>query len=68
MSAPTVTCPTCGQPWPNRSGRVCGLCHLPIGRHHRWHTVGSVVQHHDCANPTLAAAAPSSQLLIEAAP
>lgn len=49
----SVQCPTCGQPWPETPGRVCFACKKPIGIHDRWHILGSVVQHRDCADPTL---------------
>lgn len=47
------TCPTCKQPWPERRGRICSECQLPIGAHHRYHFVGSSVRHRDCEDPKL---------------
>jgi len=48
------SCPTCGRPWPDRRGRICSLCELPIKQYDRWHFVGARVQHRDCQDPTLA--------------
>lgn len=45
-------CPTCGQPvgrW--KPARVCGLCHQPMRRGHKWQIVNSTIQHRDCQNP-----------------
>lgn len=41
--------------------RVCGICQKPIRRHDKWTTVGSVIQHKDCSNPTLSTNAPQPQ-------
>lgn len=54
-------CPTCGQNWPDRQGRVCSACGLPIGKHHKYRFVGSTVQHRDCKDPTLAGVAAALQ-------
>lgn len=46
-------CPTCGQPWPDRKGRICAECDKRIARHDRYQFVGSKVQHRDCSDPQL---------------
>lgn len=45
------SCPTCGRPWPPAEKRVCGECHLPILKHHKFSFHGSVVKHRDCSQP-----------------
>ena len=67
-------CPACGQKLPDRRGRICSLCELPIKQHDRWHFVGSRVQHRDCEDPQLAKlteanqAATAAQSELEATP
>lgn len=46
-------CHACGQALPQRGGRVCSLCELPIALHDRWKFVGARVQHKDCHDPKL---------------
>jgi len=43
-------CPTCGQVI-KREGRKCHGCGMPIRRHDKFFFDGSIVRHHDCANP-----------------
>lgn len=57
-------CPTCGQVLPKKLGRICGLCNNSIGKHERWHIVGSVVQHRDCANVEMLDAPPEHQPML----
>lgn len=65
----TSTCPTCGQPWPDKAGRVCALCGQKIGGRDKWEFVGAMVHHKDCANPTLSGTIPAPQpRLIEEKP
>jgi len=54
-------CTHCGQPMPRKPGRICGLCHGPIGLRDRWHILGSLVQHVDCANPRMEQNQPEPQ-------
>jgi predicted amidophosphoribosyltransferase len=63
-------CPTCGQNWPDRQGRVCSLCGSKIGSHHKYRFVGSTVQHRDCSDPKLDKHTKTQQdsLLTEAQP
>lgn len=60
-------CPTCKQPWPERRGRICSECQMPIGKHHRYHFVGAQVRHRDCADPELSGTtqAPQPRLIEE---
>ena len=46
-------CPACGQTLPDRRGRICSECQLPIGSHHKFYFVGSRVRHRDCDDPKL---------------
>lgn len=46
-------CPTCGRNWPERAGRICSLCGVKIGLHHKFRFIGSRCQHRDCNDPTL---------------
>jgi len=61
-------CPTCRQPWPPKTGRVCSLCNMPINRHDRYHFVGSRVQHRDCEDPDLSKLTAANRLAREAQP
>lgn len=45
-------CPTCHRPF-GASQRTCYACGRPIGRNHKWHTVGCYNVHDDCQNPTM---------------
>jgi predicted amidophosphoribosyltransferase len=61
-------CPTCGQVWPPKTGRICSICELPINRHDRWHFVGSRVQHRDCTDPDLSKLTAANRAAREAQP
>jgi predicted amidophosphoribosyltransferase len=59
-------CPTCGQKLPTTRGLICGLCDKRIGKGERYHHVGSVVQHVDCANPAGSKQEPQPLLIEDA--
>lgn len=45
-------CPTCHQPiGPWAPTRVCGKCHKPILKGHKWQIVNSRIQHRVCNDP-----------------
>ena len=45
-------CPTCGQPvGPWKETRICGLCHKPVRKGHKWQVVNSMIQHRVCEHP-----------------
>jgi len=47
----THLCRACGQEIRRRSARICGLCGLPILRHHKYTYNGSQIEHRVCAAP-----------------
>ncbi len=47
-----IYCPTCGQKiglWV--PSRICGLCHKPIRKGHKWQIDNSLIRHRICDDP-----------------
>ncbi len=45
-------CPTCGQSvgvW--KPARICGKCHKPIRKGHKWQIIKGRIQHRVCTDP-----------------
>lgn len=58
-------CPTCNRPWTVTLRRVCGRCHQPILRHHKYTYQESTIVHRSCDDPL---SYPGEEGVVDAAP
>ncbi len=58
-------CPMCKRPFTPEPRRICGRCHGPILRHHKYTFEASMVVHRDCEDPL---SYPGEKSVVDGAP